>query len=321
MLIRPRRLRRSPTIREFAAETRMQASQLVLPVFVTEGKDLVEPIRSMPGVSRYTLDKLTGFVGEAQEHGIRSVAIFPKVEEAKKNVSASEALNAHGIVPSTIRALKKQFPDLCLFTDIALDPFSADGHDGLVKDGVILNDPTVEMLARMAVVHADAGADFVAPSDMMDGRVGAIRRQLDMAGFTEVGILSYAAKYASCFYGPFRDALDSAPRAGDKKTYQMDPRNGREALREARLDLEEGADILMVKPAGAYLDVIAAVKGAVDVPVAAYQVSGEYSMLKFGAEKGLFSWDRALEESLVAIRRAGADVVFTYAAMEMAKRL
>ncbi len=321
LIERPRRLRRSPALREAVAETRLHPSHLVLPIFVTEGKGVEEKISSMPGVERRSLDRLSGFLGEAQEFGIRSVALFPKVPEGKKTSDASEALNPRGLVPETIRFLKKEFPELVVFSDVALDPYSADGHDGLVSEGEVVNDATLAVLAKMAVVQAEAGADFVAPSDMMDGRVGAIRGALDARGFEAVGILSYAAKYASCFYGPFRDALDSAPKKGDKKTYQMDFRNSVEALREVRLDVQEGADMVMVKPAGAYLDVISSVRAAVDIPVAAYQVSGEYSMIRFGAEKGLFNWEAAMEESLVAIRRAGADLIFTYFAVEMARRM
>jgi porphobilinogen synthase len=318
---RPRRLRRSPAIRDAVAETSLSPSQLVLPVFVTEGSGISAPIRSMPGVSRFSLDNLIREIAGALEFGIQSVAIFPKIADEKKCPNGAEALNPRGLVPTTVAALKKEFPSLTIFTDIALDPFSSDGHDGIVREGEILNDESVAILAKMAVVHAAAGADFVAPSDMMDGRVGAIRRALDEQGFTNVGILSYAAKYASNFYGPFRDALDSAPKAGDKKTYQMDFRNVREALREVRLDVAEGADIVMVKPAGAYLDVIRAVREEVNVPVAAYQVSGEYSMLQMGAERGLFRLESVMEESLLAIRRAGADLIFTYFAVEMAKLL
>jgi porphobilinogen synthase len=321
ILQRPRRLRRTKFLRESVAETRLHPSRLVLPVFLTEGKGKEEAIASMPGVSRYSLDRLLLVLGEAQERGVRSAVLFPRIADELKNAGASEALNAKGLVPEAVRAIKKTFPELTLFTDVALDPFSSDGHDGLVKNGEILNDETVAVLAKMALVHAEAGADFVAPSDMMDGRVGAIRGALDERGFTGVGILSYTAKYASCFYGPFRDALDSAPKAGDKKTYQMDPRNAREALREAELDTAEGADMVMVKPAGAYLDVIQSLRQSVTVPVAAYQVSGEYSMIRFGAEHGLFAWESAMEESLLAIRRAGADLIFTYFAVEMAKRL
>lgn len=321
ILHRPRRLRRTASIREAVAETHLSAAQLVLPVFVMEGERREEAIGSMPGISRRTLDLLPAYVERAALAGVRSLALFPKIAEGKKDSSAKEALNHLGLVPKTVAALKKQFPELTLYTDIALDPFSADGHDGLVRHGEVVNDLSVEVLARMAVIHAEAGADFVAPSDMMDGRVGAIRRALDERGFSNVGILSYGAKYASCFYGPFRDALDSAPKAGDKKTYQMDPRNLREAIREVQLDVAEGADGVMVKPAGAYLDVIRAVRESVNIPVAAYQVSGEYSMIRFGAEHGLFRWEAAMEESLFAIRRAGADLVFTYFAEEMARRL
>jgi porphobilinogen synthase len=318
---RPRRLRRTNGIRNAVAETQLPISALVLPVFLTEDAGKTEAIASMPGTFRYGLHTVSTVLQEAVEFGIGGVALFPKIAESKKNASASEALNDSGLVPEAVRAIKKEFPSLTIFTDIALDPFSSDGHDGLVREGKVLNDETVAVLAKMAVLHARAGADFVSPSDMMDGRVGAIRSALDAEGFTETGIMSYSAKYASVFYGPFRDALDSAPRAGDKKTYQMDPRNAREALREARLDQNEGADFLMVKPAGAYLDVIRALKENSEVPIAAYQVSGEYSMIRFGAEHGLFDWRAAMEESLIAIRRSGADLIFTYFALEMAKRL
>lgn len=321
MLERPRRLRRTATIRESVAETQLSAANLVLPFFVTEGSGKEESIATMPGISRWSLDRLPGYLERVAKSGVRSVALFPKIDDAKKDSSGREALNHEGLVPAVVRDVKKRFPELTIYTDIALDPFSSDGHDGLVRHGEIVNDLTVEVLARMAVIHAEAGADFVSPSDMMDGRVGAIRRALDERGYTNVGIMSYGAKYASAFYGPFRDALDSAPKSGDKKTYQMDFRNVREALREVRLDVAEGADGVMVKPAGAYLDVIRAVREHVDIPVAAYQVSGEYAMLKFAAEKGIFALDRVMEESLFAIRRAGADLIFTYFAEDMAKRL
>jgi porphobilinogen synthase len=320
-LERPRRLRRTATIRESVAETQLSAANLVLPFFVTEGSGREEPITTMPGISRWSLDRLPGYLEKVAKTGVRSIALFPKIDDAKKDSNAKEALNHDGLVPRTVREIKKNFPELTIYTDIALDPFSSDGHDGLVRHGEIVNDLTVEVLARMAVIHAEAGADFVSPSDMMDGRVGAMRRLLDERGFYNVGIMSYGAKYASCFYGPFRDALDSAPKAGDKKTYQMDFRNVREALREVRLDVAEGADGVMVKPAGAYLDVIRAVRENVDIPVAAYQVSGEYAMLKVSAEKGIFSIERAMEESIFAIRRAGADLIFTYFAADMATRL
>jgi porphobilinogen synthase len=280
-----------------------------------------EPIHSMPGVSRYSLSEVRSVLAETVSLGLGGVALFPKIADSLKTSAATECLNENGLIPTTVRLIKKEFPSLTIFTDIALDPFSSDGHDGLVRDGEIVNDATVDLLARMAVVHARAGADFVAPSDMMDGRVAAIRHALDEAGFTGVGIMSYCAKYASCFYGPFREALDSAPRGGDKKTYQMDPRNAREALRELRLDTAEGADIVMVKPAGAYLDVIQTFRRESDLPVAAYQVSGEYSMICVAASAGLFDRERAMQESLIAIRRAGADLIFTYFALDMARRL
>ena len=320
-LERPRRLRSSASLREAVAETSLRPSQLVLPVFVTEGSGTIEPIKSMPGVSRLSLDQLAPVLREAADLGLGGIALFPKVPEAKKDSSASEAFREDGLAPAAIRLVKKEFPGLTVFADIALDPFSSDGHDGFVKEGKILNDETVAALCKQALLYAKCGADFVSPSDMMDGRIGAIRAALDEAGFTGTGILSYCAKYASCFYGPFRDALDSAPRAGDKKTYQMDPRNSREALRELRLDVAEGADVVMVKPAGAYLDIIRSFRDHCDLPVAAYQVSGEYSMIQFGAEHGLFDRSKAMEESLVSIRRAGADLIFTYFALEMAKRL
>lgn len=318
---RPRRLRTTESLRNSVAETSLRPSQLVYPVFLTEGSGKTEAILSMPGVSRYSLDQARAVFAQALELGLGGVALFPKIPEAKKDSAAREAFNENGLIPSAIRLLKKEFPSLTVFADIALDPFNSDGHDGFVKNGKIVNDETADALGRMALLYAQCGADFVCPSDMMDGRVSVIRDWLDEEGFTDTGILSYCAKYASCFYGPFRDALDSAPRAGDKKTYQMDPRNGREALRELELDLEEGADIVMVKPAGAYLDVIAEFRWNCDIPVAAYQVSGEYSMIQFGAEHGLFDKARAMEESLIAIRRAGADLIFTYFAIEMAKRL
>jgi porphobilinogen synthase len=319
LIQRPRRLRRSLSIRESVAETRANPSQIVYPIFVQESeKD--EPLLSMPGITRWSEKSVPKMLENCLELGLRSIVIFPKIPENQKDSIGKEALNPNGFVPRLIRETKKRFPELTIFSDIALDPFSSDGHDGIVKNGEIVNDLTVEVLAKMAVVHAEAGVDFVAPSDMMDGRIGAIRGALDSAGFTQTGILSYAAKYASSLYGPFREALDSAPRAGDKKTYQMDYRNALEALREVELDIQEGADLVMVKPAGAYLDVIRRVKEISSVPVAAYQVSGEYSMIHLGAKNGLFSLDAAMEESVMAIRRAGADLIFTYFALDLLKR-
>lgn len=320
ILARPRRLRNSAGIREMVAETVLRPEQLVWPIFLTEGNHLQESIKTMPGVYRWSLDAVLPQIRVALDHGVQAVALFPKIKESKKDSQAQESLNPEGLIPSALKLLKKEFPSLQLISDIALDPFNSDGHDGLLKNGRVANDESVEQLVKMALLHARAGADFVAPSDMMDGRVGAIRRALEKEN-PDIGIISYAAKYASVFYGPFRDALDSAPKAGDKKSYQMDPRNVREALREVRMDVEEGADIVMVKPAGAYLDIIQAVKREVQIPVAAYQVSGEYSMIRFGAEHGLFQVEQAMSESLMAIRRAGADLIFTYFAVEMAKKL
>lgn len=318
MIERPRRLRASTSIREMIRETRLHPSQLVLPIFITEGRDVREPIASMPGVARLSLNRAIEEAIRARDLGICSLALFPKIDEAHKTSDAREALNPQGLVPRALAELKAKVPEMYLITDVALDPYSSDGHDGLVRDGRILNDETLPVLAEMALMQARAGADCVAPSDMMDGRVAAIRSCLESAKFHDVAILAYTAKYASCFYGPFRDALDSAPRAGDKKTYQMDFANRREALREARLDLAEGADIMMVKPAGAYLDVIADLRREFDVPIAAYQVSGEYAMIAAAAERGWVNADAAYLESALAIRRAGADLIFTYAACKLA---
>lgn len=273
----------------------------------------------MPGQYRLSPDELVREAEELWSAGVRAVNLFGYSED--KDEAATEAYNPEGIVPRSVRALKDALPDLCVQTDIALDPYSTHGHDGLVIDGDVANDETVEVLCRMALAHAEAGADWVAPSDMMDGRVGAIRSVLEEAGFTGVGILAYSAKYASCFYGPFRGALDSAPRKGDKTTYQMDPANAREALKEVALDVEEGADVVMVKPALAYLDVIARVREAFDVPVAAYNVSGEYGMILAAAEKGWLDRERAILECLGAIKRAGADMILTYFAKEAARLL
>jgi porphobilinogen synthase len=321
MLERPRRNRRGPLLRAWAAETDLSRRRLVYPVFLHEGAG-DEDIPAMPGQRRLSPDGLLREAEAALTAGLGALLLFPRVPEERKTKDAREALDPRGLVPRSLVALKRRFPELVLMTDVALDPYSSDGHDGLVApDGRILNDATVELLCRQACMQAEHGADLVAPSDMMDGRVGAIRRALDAAGHEEVGILSYCAKYASAFYGPFRSALDSAPRAGDKLTYQMDPRNRREALRELRLDEQEGADIVMVKPAGPYLDVIAALRAQTTLPVAAYQVSGEYSQLVAAAERGFLDLDRALLESLIGIRRAGADVILTYFALRAARLL
>ena len=294
---------------------------LVLPLFVQAGKALETPIPSMPGCARLSLDRLLVLAREAARLGVRGVALFPALEDSLKDPRGREAQNPDGLLQQTVRALKRELPELCVFTDVALDPYSSDGHDGVLIEGRIDNDETLPLLAAMAVSQARAGADFVAPSDMMDGRVAAIRRALDEAGFTRVGILSYCVKYASAFYGPFRDALDSAPRGGDKKTYQMDPANVREAAREVALDEAEGADMLMVKPATVYADVIRYVREISSLPVAAYHVSGEYAMLKAAAQNGWLNYDQCLLEALLGLRRAGADIIFTYGALDAARLL
>lgn len=321
MLERPRRNRRGPVQRAWTAETDLAPARLAYPVFIHEGP-LDQDIPAMPGQRRLSPQGLLREAEAALEAGVRALVLFPKVPEERKTKDAREALSPGGLVPRSLTELKRRFPELVLITDVALDPYSSDGHDGLLADdGRVLNDETVAVLCRQALLQAEHGADLVAPSDMMDGRIAAIRRALDQAGHSEVGILSYCAKYASAFYGPFRSALDSAPRAGDKRSYQMDPRNRREALRELRLDQTEGADLVMVKPAGPYLDVIAALRAHTDLPVAAYQVSGEYSMLMAAAERGFLDLDAALLESLLGIRRAGADLILTYFALRAARLL
>ncbi len=332
--IRPRRLRRTSAIRNLIAETKLSPSQFVLPAFVTAGRDKKEPIGSMPGQFRLSLDHLLHLAAEAKEVGVKALALFPQIEDVKKDSFAKESANPDGLLQTSAKELKNKFPDLCVITDVAMDPYSSDGHDGVVvrrerptndHDSAssleIDNDATLEVLGAMALAQARAGADFVAPSDMMDGRVGYIRQLLDADGFTDVGIISYTAKYASSFYGPFRDALGSAPKEGDKKTYQMDFRNQKEAVRETHLDIAEGADILMVKPALAYLDIIAKVAAASPVPVAAYNVSGEYAMVKLAAAQGLIDETSAILEVLTSIARAGAKIVFTYHAIEAARAM
>lgn len=318
---RPRRNRASSARRALVRETRLDVSDLILPLFVTEGKNRRVAIQSMPGQFRLSIDPLIETCREARDLGIPAVVLFPVLSEGKKDKYARESVNPRGLYPEAIAEVKAKVPELVVITDVAMDPYSTDGHDGLVIDGEVVNDETLPILAEMAVMQAKAGADLVAPSDMMDGRVGYLRKALDAAGFGKVGILSYAAKYASSFYGPFREALDSAPRAGDKKTYQMDPANRREAIREVLLDCQEGADIVMVKPALAYLDVIAAIRSKVTVPVAAYQVSGEYAMIKAAHQNGWLDGEKAMEETLLSIKRAGADMILTYFALEMARKL
>lgn len=291
----------------------------VYPVFVTEGKNKSEPIVSMPGISRMSIDLVVKEAKELVKLGISGIALFPNIPNSKKNSTASESTNPNGLLQMCIKEIKSAVSDLVVITDVAMDPYSSDGHDGLVKKGLIDNDGTLEILAKMAIAQAKAGSDMVAPSDMMDGRVGFIRTALDQSGFIDVGILAYSVKYCSSFYGPFRDALDSSPKIGDKKTYQMDFSNSREAIREVLLDVNEGADIVMVKPALAYLDVISAVKRSVNVPVAAYNVSGEYAMLKAAAQKGWIDEKNGMLEILTSIKRAGADIIFSYFAKEFAR--
>ena len=318
MLIRPRRNRVNEAIRELVRETRLNPGDLILPVFITEGEKLREPIGAMPGVARLSIDELLEEARKARDLGVPAVALFPKIEDSKKDSMATESTNEDGLLQRAIRALKESVPEVAVIGDIAMDPYSSDGHDGIVRDGKILNDETLEVLGKMAVSQAQAGIDVVAPSDMMDGRCAHIRKALDSAGYQEVSILAYSAKYASSFYGPFREALDSAPRRGDKKTYQMDPANGREAEREVLLDVAEGADMVMVKPALPYLDIIYRVKQATQLPVAAYHVSGEYAMICAAAERGWLDLEGCMMESLLGIRRAGADMILTYYALQAA---
>jgi len=319
---RPRRNRRSEPLRALVRETSLSPAHLVMPCFARDGRNLSEPIPSMPGCDRHSVDRLVALARAWSDLGIPAIALFPATAAEAKTADAKAALDPDGLVPRAVRALKDALPHLLVITDIALDPFTDHGHDGLLSpDGRIDNDPSVEVLSAMAVVHARAGADLVAPSDMMDGRVGAIRESLDRAGFQDTGILAYTAKYASAFYGPFRDALGSAPRSGDKKTYQMDPANRREAMLEADLDEAEGADILMVKPGLPYLDVLRELRDRTTLPLASYHVSGEYSMLKAASERGWIDYDRCLLESLVSFRRAGADFILTYGAADAARLL
>lgn len=316
--VRPRRNRQSPAIRDLVRETDLNPGHLIYPLFFQEGNEDT-PIDSMPGCTRWSLDGLVKEAGEAHALGVPAVVLFPRIPDDLKTRDAAACSADGGLVPRAIRALKAAHPTLTVITDVALDPYNSDGHDGLVADdGRILNDETVAVLQQQALCHARAGADIVAPSDMMDGRVAAIRSALDAGGFEAVSIMSYTAKYASAYYGPFRGALDSAPKAGDKKTYQMDPANAREALREAALDEAEGADILMVKPAGPYLDIISRIRSATTLPIAAYQVSGEYLMIKSACAAGWLDEIKIVDESLIGIRRAGADMILTYFAKQWA---
>lgn len=319
MVRRPRRNRKSAVIRDMVEETTVTTNDLIFPVFLIEGKNKKSEVTSMPGIYRLSADLLLKEVEECLRLGIRAFDIFPAVEDQHKDKTASKSFDSDFFYLKTLKEVKKQFPEACIMTDIALDPYSSDGHDGLVRDGKILNDETLEILGKMALAQAETGIDILGPSDMMDGRVGFIRNILDQNGFTEVSIMSYTAKYASAFYNPFRDALDSAPKSGDKKTYQMNPANRREALIEAALDTDEGADFLMVKPALAYLDIIRLLKDHSSLPVAAYNVSGEYAMVKAASQKGWLDGEKVMRETLLSIKRAGADVILTYFAKEFAR--
>lgn len=319
LLQRPRRNRKSEAIRAMVEETKVTADDLIFPLFLIEGKNQKSEIGSMPGIFRLSADLMLKEIEECLKLGIRVFDIFPAVEDQWKDKTATKSYDANFFYLKALREIKKQFPEACVMTDVAMDPYSSDGHDGLVKDGRILNDETLEILGRMALAQAETGIDILGPSDMMDGRIGYIRNVLDENGFTEVSIMSYTAKYASGFYNPFRDALDSAPKFGDKKTYQMNPANRREALIEAELDTTEGADFLMVKPALAYLDIIRLLRDNSSLPVAAYNVSGEYSMVKAADQKGWLDGDRIMKEILLSIKRAGADVILTYFAKEFAR--
>ena len=313
---RNRILRQSAAIRSMVAETRLSPDDFIVPLFIDEGENTRIEIPSMPGYYRNTLDLTVAEVKELWQMGLKSVLLFIKCKDEWKDNTGKEAWNPDGLMQRAVKAIKDAVPEMLVMTDVALDPYSSFGHDGIVENGQIVNDPTVEALVKMSISHARAGADFVAPSDMMDGRIGAIRKGLEAEGFINTGIMSYSAKYASCFYGPFRDALDSAPGFGDKKTYQMDYANRIEAVKETLMDVEEGADIVMVKPALAYLDIIREVKNSVSVPVSAYNISGEYAMIKAAAKMGWINEDKAILETLTSIKRAGADLIATYFARD-----
>ena len=318
---RNRILRQSPAIRSLVAETTITPSDFIAPLFIDEGKGIQFEIPSMPNYYRRSLDGTIKEVKELWSMGIKCVLLFIKAPDELKDNTGKEAWNPDGLMQRSIKAIKDTVPEMVVMTDVALDPYSSYGHDGIVADGEIVNDPTVEALVKMSLSHAKAGADFVAPSDMMDGRIGAIREALEQNNFTKTGIMAYSAKYASCFYGPFRDALDSAPGFGDKKTYQMDYANRIEAVKEALMDVEEGADIVMVKPGLPYLDIVREVKNAVDVPVSVYNISGEYAMIKAAAKMGWINEEKAIIETLTSFKRAGADLIATYFAKDAARLL
>ncbi|TDQ14939.1 porphobilinogen synthase [Algoriphagus boseongensis] len=316
---RPRRNRKSESIRGLVEETQVSVKDLIFPLFLVDGRNKQIEVNSMPGIHRYSIDLMLKEIESCMNLGIMAFDVFPAYPETLKDSIASESYNPETFYLKALREIKKRFPEVCLMSDVAMDPYSSDGHDGLVKGGKILNDETLTILGRMSLAQADAGVDILGPSDMMDGRVGYIRDILDENGFIDTSIMSYTAKYASAFYGPFRDALDSAPKFGDKKTYQMNPANSQEALIEADLDVEEGADFLMVKPALSYLDIIKLLADQYPLPIAAYNVSGEYSMVKAAAEKGWLDYDRSMNEILLSIKRAGAKIILSYFAKDFAK--
>ena len=321
MLIRPRRNRKNAAIRSMVEETKLGAENLIYPIFLQDGKGIKSEIKSLPNNFRWSIDMLLPEVEKCLELGINTYVLVPAIEERLKDAIASHSYASDNFYLDVIRTLKDRFPEIVLMSDVAMDPYSSDGHDGLVRDGKIINDETLPILAKMSIAQAQAGIDIIGPSDMMDGRVGYIREALDQANFTDVSIMSYSVKYASAFYGPFRDALDSAPKAGDKKTYQMNPANRREALIEAELDIQEGADMLMVKPALCYLDVIASLKENFSVPITAYNVSGECAMVYAASQNGWLNYEATMSEMLLSIRRAGADGILTYFAKDFATLL
>jgi porphobilinogen synthase len=321
MNIRPRRNRKSATIRQMVEETQLTAAHLIYPIFLKDGKGIKEEVPSLPNNFRWSLDTLLPEIEACMELGVKTFDIFPAVDEALKDKMASYSWASDNFYLQAISAIKQRFPEAVVMSDVAMDPYSSDGHDGLVRDGQIINDETLPILAKMALAQAQAGVDIIGPSDMMDGRVGYLRSELDAEGFTDVSIMSYTAKYASAFYGPFRDALNSAPKSGDKLTYQMNPANKREALLEAQLDFDEGADMLMVKPALCYLDIISLLKENFPIPVTAYNVSGECAMVYAAAKNGWLDYDRAVHEMLISMRRAGADAILTYFAKDFAQHI
>ncbi|HAK29468.1 MULTISPECIES: porphobilinogen synthase [Sphingobacterium] len=319
MLQRPRRNRKSAVIRDMIQETRLDASNLIFPLFIVDGQNQKTEVKSMPGIYRYSIDNLLKEVESCLKLGLRSFDLFPNIEESLKDKYATESYRDGSLYLRAIAAVKKNFPEACIVTDVAMDPYSSDGHDGIVENGEILNDETLEVLGKMALAHAQSGADIIAPSDMMDGRIGYIRELLDNNGFTNVSLMSYTAKYASAYYGPFRDALGSAPKHGDKKTYQMNPANAKEALIEAQLDAQEGADFLMVKPGLPYLDIVKLLADNFDLPIAVYNVSGEYAMLKAAIQNGWLD-ERVILETLLSFRRAGATAILSYHSKEVLEK-